>query len=38
MVIEITKGVFAATAWLVVATTLTFTAGYVTNALTLAAP
>ena len=36
MVFEITKGVMAATAWLIVATALTFTAGHVTNALTLA--
>jgi hypothetical protein len=38
LVIELTKGVVAATGWLIVSATLTLTAGYLTDALTVITP
>jgi len=38
LVIELTKGVMAATGWLIVSAMLTLTAGYLTDALTVVTP
>jgi hypothetical protein len=38
LVIELTKGVMAATGWLIVSAMLTLTAGYLTDVLTVVTP